>query len=102
MFYSPVCRCVVVKETVLKKRPDPSTSLLFASSAGRMLSGSNASDVSDTSVSSVSGFVRDVEMTFASLVFDWGISVNPGTRFVWEIETRTYAHSPGNSRSDVL
>ena len=42
------------------------------------------SGVSDTSVSSVSGFVKDVVMIFALLVSDWGISVNPGTRFVWE------------------
>ena len=41
------------------------------------------SGVSDTSVSSVSGFVRDVVMTSALLVSGWGISVNPGTRFVW-------------------
>ena len=51
--------------------------------AGRTSSGSSASGVSDTSVSSVSGFVRDVVMTSALLVSDWGISVNPGTRFVW-------------------
>ena len=51
--------------------------------AGRMSSGSNASGVSDTSVSSVSVFVKDVAMTFALLVSDWDISVNPGTRFVW-------------------
>ena len=52
--------------------------------AGKTSSGSSVSGVSDTSVSSVSGFVRDVVMTSALLVSDWGISVNPGTRFVWE------------------
>ena len=51
--------------------------------AGKTSSGSSVSGVSDTSVSSVSGFVRDVVMTSALLVSDWGISVNPGTRFVW-------------------